>query len=80
MDQILYLIFKIILSLSIKKHVAISDNSSIGIYIHKIYNKIENIITFKVKTGCYLEILTPEIMKLMKVKKKPQGKIKNAGL
>ena len=31
------------------------------IYIHKI----ENRITFKIKTGYYLEILTPEAMKLL---------------
>ena len=28
-------------------------------------NKIENRITFKIKTGYYLELLTPEIMKLL---------------
>ena len=27
-------------------------------------NKIENIITFKIKTGYYLELLTPETIKL----------------
>ena len=36
-------------------------NPSIRIYI----NKIENRITFKVKSGYYLEILTPETMKLL---------------
>ena len=35
-------------------------NPSIGIYI----NKIENTITFKIKTGYYLELLTPYAMKL----------------
>ena len=38
-----------------------TDNSSIRIYV----NKIENRITFKVKTGHYLELLTPETMKLL---------------
>ena len=33
----------------------------IRIYI----NKIENRITFKIKTGYYLELLTPETMKLL---------------
>ena len=33
---------------------------TIGIYI----NKIENRITFKIKTGYHLELLTPETMKL----------------
>ena len=28
-------------------------------------NRIENIITFKIKTGYYLELLTPETMKLL---------------
>ena len=28
-------------------------------------NKIENGITFKIKTGYYIEILTPETMKLV---------------
>ena len=28
-------------------------------------NKIEKRITFKIKSGCYLEVLTPEIMKIL---------------
>ena len=36
-------------------------NPSVRIYI----NKIEIRITFKVKSGYYLEILTPETMKLL---------------
>ena len=28
-------------------------------------NRIENRITFKIKSGYYLELLTPEIMKLL---------------
>ena len=31
-------------------------------------SKIENIITFKINTGYYLELLTPETMKLLKIK------------
>ena len=38
-----------------------TGNSSIKIYI----NKIENRITFKIKTEYYLELLTPETMKLL---------------
>ena len=34
-----------------------SDNPSIMIYV----NKIENRITFKIKTENYLELLTPEM-------------------
>ena len=37
-----------------------TDNSAIRIYV----NKIQNRITFKIKTGYYLELLTPETMKL----------------
>ena len=42
------------------KHGEKNDNPSIRIYI----NKIENKIIFKIKTGYYLELLTPEIMNL----------------
>ena len=37
------------------------DYPSIKIYV----NKIENRITFKIKTGYYLELLTPKTMKLL---------------
>ena len=43
-----------------KKHSENVDNPSIRIYV----NKIENRITFKIKNGYYLELLTPETMKL----------------
>ena len=45
----------------LKKHREKTDRPSIRIYI----NKVENRITFKVKTGYYLELLTPETMKLL---------------
>ena len=61
MDHILYQIFKVILN-NLKKHEKVTDNPSIRIYI----NKIENRITFKIKTGYYLELLTPERMKLLR--------------
>ena len=44
-----------------KKHNENIDNPLIRIYI----NKTENRITFKVKTGYYLQLLTPETMKLL---------------
>ena len=44
-----------------KKHGQNIDNPTIRIYI----NKIENRITFKIKTGYYLELLTPETMELL---------------
>ena len=53
--------FKIILSIYLKKHNEKVDNPSIRIYV----NKIENRITFKIKKGYYLERLTPETMKLL---------------
>ena len=43
----------------LKKHSESVDNPSIKIYI----NKIENRVTFKIKSGYYLEFLTPETMK-----------------
>ena len=45
----------------LRKHGEKIDNPSIGIYV----NKIENRITFKIKTGYYLELLTPKTMKLL---------------
>ena len=45
----------------IKKHEKLTDNSSIRIYI----NKREKKITIKIKTGYYLETLTPETMNLL---------------
>ena len=44
-----------------KKDETVTDNPSIRIYI----NKIENRLTFKIKTGYYLNLLTPEGMKLL---------------
>ena len=40
-------------------------------------NKIENTITFKIKTGYYLELLTPETMKLIESTKNKVTKNKN---
>ena len=45
----------------LKKYWENIDNPSIRIYV----NKIENRITFKIKTGYYLELLMPETMKLL---------------
>ena len=45
----------------LKKHSESVDNPSIRMYI----NRIENRIRFKMKNGCYLELLTPETMKLL---------------
>ena len=45
----------------LKKHRESVDNPSIRMYV----NRIENRITFKIKNGYYLELLTPETMKLL---------------
>ena len=45
----------------LKKHGEKTVNLSIKIYT----NKMENRITFKIKTGYYLEVLTPEKMELI---------------
>ena len=45
----------------LKKHEENIDDPSIRIH----ENKIENIITFKINTGYYLELLTPETMQLV---------------
>ena len=50
-----------------------TDNSSIIIYI----NKIENKITFRIKTVYYLELLMPETMKLLGSSKSKITKDKN---
>ena len=60
MDHIPHQIFKIIENI-FKKHSESVDNPSIRIYI----NKTENRITFKIKSGYCLELLTPEIIKLL---------------
>ena len=39
----------------------LTDKPSIRIYV----NKIESTVTFKIKAGCYCELLTSETMKLL---------------
>ena len=59
-----------------KKHEEETVNLSITIYI----NEIENRITFKIKTGYYLELLTPETTELLgstKIKIKKDGNDEN---
>ena len=41
-------------------------------------NKIKNRIVFKIKTGCKLELLTPETMKLLGSTKKDVDAYKNS--
>ena len=61
MDHIQYQIFKIILSIFLKKHSESVDDPPIEVFV----SKNENRITFKIKNGYYLELLTPETMKLL---------------
>ena len=56
----------------LRKHGEKTVNPSIRIYT----NKMENRITFKIKTGYYLEFLTPETMKLLGSTKSKTTKIK----
>ena len=45
----------------LKKHHTVTDNPSIMIYV----NKIENRIIYEIKIRYYLQILTPQTMKLL---------------
>ena len=56
-----------------KKHEEDIDKPSVQIYV----NKIENRVTFKIKDGYSLELLTPETMKLLGSTKNKITKDKN---
>ena len=60
----------------LKKHETVTENPSIMIYV----NKIENRITFKVKSRYYLELLTPETMKLLGGNKSKVTKDENCSI
>ena len=57
----------------LKKHGEDIDKPSIQIYV----DKIENRITFKIKNGCSLELLTPETINLLGSTKNKINKDKN---
>ena len=57
----------------LKKHGENTDKPSVQIYV----NKIENRVTFKIKNGYSLELLTPETMKLLGSTKNKITKDKN---
>ena len=61
MDHIQYQIFKIIFKYILKEHSESVDDPPIEIFV----SKNENRITFKIKNGYCLELLTPETMKLL---------------
>ena len=56
----------------IKKHETLTENPPVQISS----NKIKSRIVFKIKSGCKLELLTPEIMKLLGSIKKTLTKMK----
>ena len=58
----------------LKKYGENIDSSSVRIYI----NKIENKIKFKIKTGNYLKLLTPETMRLLGSTENKTTKDKNS--
>ena len=58
----------------LKKHGENTDKPSVQIYV----NKIETRITFKIKNGYGLELLTPETMKLLGRTKNKKTKDKNS--
>ena len=47
-------------TISSKKDETLTDNPTVRIYVNKIKNRTSS----KIKTGFYLQLLTPEIMKL----------------
>ena len=58
----------------IRKHEKVTDNPPIIlIYL----NKIENWITFSIKTGYYLELFVPETVKLLGSTKSKKTKVTN---
>ena len=69
MGRVPYQIFKIIL----KKHRKNIDKPSVKIFV----NKTENRITFKIKNGYSIELLTPETMKLLRSTENKITKVKN---
>ena len=73
-DHISYQIFNSILILYQKKHGEKTVNPSIRIYISKIEKKI----TFRIKPGYYLELVTREIMKLLGSTKSKITKVENS--
>ena len=57
----------------IKKYDTVTDNPPIRMYV----NKTENRITFKIKTRYYLELFTPETMRLLESTKSKMVKLKS---
>ena len=60
-DVVLYQIFRTILDIYNQDNKSLTNKSPIQISVNKILNRI----TFNIKTGHYLELLTPGNMKLL---------------
>ena len=60
MDHILFQTFKIMLTILLKNHEVIADNSSVKVCVYKIKNKI----VFKITAGYKLELLFFETINL----------------
>ena len=58
----------------IRKHETLTENLPVQIYL----NKIKNRIVFKVKTGCKLQLLSPETMRVLGSTKKHVDKDKDS--
>ena len=74
MDLILYQIFKTFFEYISKKDGEKTVNPSIRIYV----NKIDNIITFEIKAGYYIKLLSPEKMEYLGRTKSRIAKDENA--
>ena len=72
MNWLVSQIFKIILTYIIKIHETLIDDLPKQMYI----NRIKNRITFKIKTGCYFELFTPETMESLQNTEKKVTKYK----
>ena len=72
MNWLVSQIFRIILTYIIKIHETLIDDLPKQMYI----NRIKNRITFKIKTGCYFELFTPETMELLQNTEKKVTKYK----
>ena len=57
----------------IRKHETLAEDPSVELYP----NRINNRIVFKIKTGCKLQLLTPETMRLLESTKKVVDQDKN---
>ena len=78
MDLILFLIFKIVLNTSLKKHETMRDTENPP--VENDMNEMKNRIVFKLKTDYKLELLTEETMQLLGSSKKVIDKNENGEL